>query len=222
MRYESIFYHFANSYATVPKTSIKKSIFSSSWFVVLNSHMHLGLFLNCLFCSISLAVHALTLYCLIIEALKFVLMSGKVFPIPTNTHACTHTQTHTHTHACALLYSPCCCLMMSSLSIQEHDTSLHLFKSTFVSSFLPGKSTGLSIPTFTLLPKRQANWGAISVPQKLWLEKYGLCTSGPGPPSSCPPFPSSVVLDTFNFCASPSVLVCKTGSVVLWQDGRED
>lgn len=64
--------------------------------------MHLGLFLNCLFCSTSQAVRALTLHCLIREALKFVLMSGKVFPIPTNIHACTRARTHTcaHTHAC--------------------------------------------------------------------------------------------------------------------------
>lgn len=51
--------------------------------------MHLGLFLNFLFSSISLAIHALMPHGLIIEALRCVFISGKVFLTLTTAHTCT-------------------------------------------------------------------------------------------------------------------------------------
>lgn len=132
-------------------------------------------------------------------------------------HTRPHTRTCPHMHCLTYLafFSPSSCLMMSSLSIYVHSTSFHDM-SIFISCFLLGKSTGLSLPTFPLLPKRQGSWGESLCPESHERKNVNF-VHHPGAP-----FPSSGVLGIFNFCASLSVLTYKTGSVVLSHDHHED
>lgn len=186
--------------------------------------MHLGSFLNFVFYSISLATHAVTPHCLIIDALHRVLSVYLVrssWPPPPPAHTHMRTLTHTHAHTPPDLFR----IFLATL-VDAWGWWVLCLGTWYVFPFAEIYFSQLCSPWqkhWSLYPclhsalKKAGKSGATSAPESSDGKSMGSASGRPDAPFSSPLSPCSVIPDVFlRFSMSLNLLICEVRTGVLF------